>query len=80
MEAYDIEFGFADDKLWLFQIRPFVESKSNWEELIAEPAEVAAEASPAKSFPWWILLVVVALGAGGFLFWKNRENNSTANV
>ncbi len=25
--AYDVELGFADDKLWLFQIRPFVENK-----------------------------------------------------
>ena len=25
--AYDIEFGFKNDKLWLFQIRPFVENK-----------------------------------------------------
>ncbi|MDO1500443.1 PEP/pyruvate-binding domain-containing protein [Winogradskyella maritima] len=26
-QAYDVEFGFKDDKLWLFQIRPFVENK-----------------------------------------------------
>ena len=25
--AYDIELGFKNDKLWLFQIRPFVENK-----------------------------------------------------
>jgi hypothetical protein len=25
--AYDMEMGFKDDKLWLFQIRPFVENK-----------------------------------------------------
>ena len=25
--AYDVELGFKDDKLWLFQIRPFVENK-----------------------------------------------------
>lgn len=25
--AYDVELGFRDDKLWLFQIRPFVENK-----------------------------------------------------
>ena len=25
--AYDVEFGFKDDKIWLFQIRPFVENK-----------------------------------------------------
>lgn len=27
-QAYDVEFGFKDNKLWLFQIRPFVENKS----------------------------------------------------
>ena len=26
-QAYDVEFGFQNDKLWLFQIRPFVENK-----------------------------------------------------
>jgi hypothetical protein len=26
--AYDVELGFKDDKLWLFQIRPFVENKN----------------------------------------------------
>lgn len=25
---FDIEFGFKDDKLWLFQVRPFVENKN----------------------------------------------------
>jgi len=25
---YDVELGFKDDKLWLFQIRPFVENKN----------------------------------------------------
>jgi hypothetical protein len=25
--AYDMEMGFRNDKLWLFQIRPFVENK-----------------------------------------------------
>ena len=25
---YDVECGFKDDKLWLFQVRPFVENKS----------------------------------------------------
>ncbi|WP_299671078.1 PEP/pyruvate-binding domain-containing protein [uncultured Polaribacter sp.] len=25
--AHDVEFGFKDNKLWLFQIRPFVENK-----------------------------------------------------
>ena len=26
--AYDVELGFQDNKLWLFQIRPFVENKN----------------------------------------------------
>ncbi|TYP98183.1 pyruvate phosphate dikinase-like enzyme [Tenacibaculum adriaticum] len=26
-QAYDVEFGFKNNKLWLFQIRPFVENK-----------------------------------------------------
>ena len=26
--AYDVELGFKDNKLWLFQIRPFVENKN----------------------------------------------------
>ena len=26
--AYDVELGFKNDKLWLFQIRPFVENKN----------------------------------------------------
>ncbi len=25
--AYDVELGFLNNKLWLFQIRPFVENK-----------------------------------------------------
>lgn len=25
---FDIELGFRDNKLWLFQIRPFVENKN----------------------------------------------------
>ena len=25
---YDIELGFKDNKIWLFQIRPFVENKN----------------------------------------------------
>jgi len=25
--AYDVELGFKDNKIWLFQIRPFVENK-----------------------------------------------------
>ena len=24
---WDIELGFKDDKIWLFQVRPFVENK-----------------------------------------------------
>ncbi len=25
---YDVELGFKDDKIWLFQVRPFVENKN----------------------------------------------------
>jgi hypothetical protein len=25
---HDVELGFKDDKIWLFQIRPFVENKN----------------------------------------------------
>jgi hypothetical protein len=24
---YDVELGFVDDNIWLFQVRPYVESK-----------------------------------------------------
>ena len=27
-QAFDVEFGFENNKLWLFQIRPFVENKT----------------------------------------------------
>ena len=26
-QAYDIELGIKDDKIWLFQVRPYVENK-----------------------------------------------------
>ena len=26
-EPFDVEFGFKEDKIWLFQIRPYVESR-----------------------------------------------------
>ena len=39
-QAYDVEFGFKDDKLWLFQIRPFVENKQ------AKSSEYLASISP----------------------------------
>lgn len=38
--AYDVELGFEDDKLWLFQIRPFVENKT------AKTSEYLASISP----------------------------------
>ena len=25
---YDVELGFTDNKIWLFQVRPFVENKA----------------------------------------------------
>ncbi len=60
--AYDIEFGFSNDKLWLFQIRPFVESKNDWENQTAAvtPEETQAE-KVGNGLPWgWI--------GGGVLF------------
>jgi len=60
--AYDIELGFAKDKLWLFQIRPFVESKNDWEN---EDASIAGEmlddgkANPERSFPSWLFYAVL---------------------
>lgn len=39
-QAYDVEFGFKNDKLWLFQIRPFVENKQ------AKSSEYLASISP----------------------------------
>jgi len=45
VSAYDIEFGFSNNKLWLFQIRPFVESKNDWE----TEAETVVSNSPENS-------------------------------
>ena len=39
-QAYDVEFGFKDNKLWLFQIRPFVENKQ------AKSSDYLASISP----------------------------------
>ena len=39
-QAYDVEFGFKNDKLWLFQIRPFVENKQ------AKSSEYLSSISP----------------------------------
>ncbi|NNE31096.1 MAG: phosphoenolpyruvate synthase [Winogradskyella sp.] len=39
-QAYDVEFGFKDNKLWLFQIRPFVENKT------AKSSEYLASITP----------------------------------
>lgn len=67
--AYDIEFGFANDKLWLFQIRPFVESNNDWED--QQPASIPEGTEAEKTgngfSGWWIgggvlfLMVVVIL-------------------
>jgi Pyruvate phosphate dikinase, AMP/ATP-binding domain len=72
--AYDIEFGFANGKLWLFQIRPYVESKSDWETAETTEAGEAIEGGNAgdavlggkkgSSWLWWLIggaLVVSAL-------------------
>lgn len=39
-QAYDVEFGFKNNKLWLFQIRPFVENSR------AKSSEYLASISP----------------------------------
>ena len=39
---WDIELGFADDKMWLFQIRPFVENKR------AQGSDYLESISPAR--------------------------------
>jgi hypothetical protein len=47
--AYDMELGFKDGKLWLFQIRPFVENKkalsSNYLESITPELNTKKEIS-----------------------------------
>lgn len=75
---FDIELGFQADKMWLFQVRPFVENKkakgadylaSISPVLEAEAAESSSEAAP-QSFPRWILglvAVVVAVLLGSRL-------------
>ncbi|WP_273447315.1 PEP/pyruvate-binding domain-containing protein [Neolewinella agarilytica] len=49
---FDVELGFADDKIWLFQIRPFVENKN------AMSSEYLESISPAKREGVWIDLGV----------------------
>ncbi|UOB17909.1 PEP/pyruvate-binding domain-containing protein [Abyssalbus ytuae] len=41
--AYDVELGFKDDKIWLFQIRPFVENKR------AKSSEYLSSISPSAN-------------------------------
>ena len=43
--AWDIEFGFADGKLWLFQVRPFIGN----EDMQNVPALAARESGSATS-------------------------------
>ncbi|MFC7356812.1 PEP/pyruvate-binding domain-containing protein [Jejudonia soesokkakensis] len=42
--AWDVELGFANDKLWLFQIRPFVENKK------AKSSEYLTSISPTIDY------------------------------
>nr|WP_235989335.1 PEP/pyruvate-binding domain-containing protein [Psychroserpens algicola] len=49
-QAYDVEFGFKDDKLWLFQIRPFVENKQ------AKSSEYLASISSQSDSEQMVLL------------------------
>ncbi|WP_108423993.1 PEP/pyruvate-binding domain-containing protein [Flagellimonas amoyensis] len=50
--AYDVELGFTDNKLWLFQIRPFVENKkalgSTYLESITPKIDLAKRISLSK--------------------------------
>src|SRR5690606_34989653 len=50
--AYDVELGFTDNKLWLFQIRPFVENKkalgSTYLESISPKIDLAKRSSLSK--------------------------------
>ncbi|WP_036381765.1 PEP/pyruvate-binding domain-containing protein [Muricauda sp. MAR_2010_75] len=50
--AYDVELGFRDNKLWLFQIRPFVENKralgSTYLESITPKIDLARRISLSK--------------------------------
>lgn len=50
--AYDVELGFKDNKLWLFQIRPFVENKkavsSNYLESISPKIDQSKSISLSK--------------------------------
>ena len=50
--AYDVELGFKDNKLWLFQIRPFVENKkaisSNYLESISQKIDQTKSISLLK--------------------------------
>jgi len=69
--AYDVEFGFSNDKLWLFQIRPFVESKNDWENQTATsiPEDMEAEKTSNDLSWWWILGgMVLLLGIGMAIF------------
>jgi len=79
--AYDIEFGFASDKLWLFQIRPFVESNNDWETVVVEGPEKNPEDNQEEAekstWIWWalgILAAVIAATAMMFFF-KNKNTN-----
>ncbi|MCK8479862.1 PEP/pyruvate-binding domain-containing protein [Flavihalobacter algicola] len=49
-QAFDVEFGFKDDKLWLFQIRPFVENKQ------AKSSEYLASISSQSDSEQMVLL------------------------
>lgn len=52
-QAYDVELGFKDNKLWLFQIRPFVENKkalsSTYLESITPSIDLAKQIQVSKS-------------------------------
>jgi phosphoenolpyruvate synthase/pyruvate phosphate dikinase len=72
--AYDIEFGFKEDKFWLFQIRPFVESSQNWS--LDEPEKTLEPTEEIMyTYWWWSIIVVILLIGIGVLWavWKSSK-------
>ena len=85
---FDIELGFKDNKMWLFQIRPFVENKnakgSAYLESITpgyEGAPLSGETSANEpsangiSKIWYALIGAVVLGLIGFFIYIKKTNN-----
>jgi hypothetical protein len=81
--AYDVEFGFQEGKLWLFQIRPFVEQKEP--ETPASTSEVKSEETnplqPEGNLLWWILGGAILLVAFTLVwYFMRRRPESSVKV